>query len=269
MTDVFVSYSREDCDFVRELHTFLTGAGRDVWVDWEDIPAASEWERDINDSIDGAESFVCVVSTHSLVSEYCAVEFRYAQERGKRIVPIACDAADPEAAQAGLRQLNWIWCRADDDREAAFAKLSGALDTDLEWARAHTRLLVRAVDWESGEDSSLLLRGRDLANAEREIAANAGKEPTPTELQQRYVFASRHAATTTPARAARQRARRPRDLRRPRDCRSPPAQQRQRQDARSSVAGTRRASAARPGARPAPQPRARAERGADEGDTTG
>ena len=196
MTDVFVSYSREDCDFVRELHTFLTGAGRDVWVDWEDIPAASEWERDISDSIDGAESFVCVVSTHSLVSEYCAVEFRYAQERGKRIVPIACDAADPEAAQPGLRQLNWIWCRADDDREAAFAKLSGALDTDLEWARAHTRLLVRAVDWESGEDSSLLLRGRDLANAEREIAANAGKEPTPTELQQRYVFASRHAATT-------------------------------------------------------------------------
>ena len=29
----------------------------------EDIPAASEWERDINDSIDGAESFVFVVST--------------------------------------------------------------------------------------------------------------------------------------------------------------------------------------------------------------
>ena len=195
MPGVFVSYSREDGVFVRELYAVLTDAGRDVWVDWEDIPAASEWERDINDSIDGAESFVFVVSTNSLASEYCATEFRHAQERGKRIVPIACDAADPEAAQPGLRQLNWIWCRDGDDRDAAFAKLSSALDTDLEWARAHTRLLVRAVDWETRQDNSLLLRGRDLAQAEQDLAANAANEPTPTELQHRYVLASRRAAS--------------------------------------------------------------------------
>ena len=142
-----------------------------------------------------AESVVFVVSTHSLASEYCAAEFRHAQERGKRIVPIACDGAEPEAAQPGLRQLNWIWCREGDDREAAFAKLSSALDTDLDWARAHTRLLVRAVDWDTRKDSSLLLRGRDLAQAEGDLAANAAKEPTPTELQQRYVLASRRAAS--------------------------------------------------------------------------
>ena len=195
MTDVFVSYSRADGAFVRELHAFLGASGRNVWVDWEDIPAASEWERDIYDNIDGAESFVFVVSTSSLASEYCTTEFRHAQERGKRIVPIACDAADPEAAPLGLRQLNWIWCREGDDRDAAFAKLSSALDTDLEWARAHTRLLVRAVDWDTRQDSSLLLRGRDLKLAEQDLAANAAKEPVPTELQQRYVLASRRAAS--------------------------------------------------------------------------
>ncbi len=195
MTDVFVSYSRADSGFVRELHAFLGSSGRNVWVDWEDIPAASEWERDIYDNIDGAESFVFVVSTSSLASEYCTTEFRHAQERGKRIVPIACDAADPGAAPLGLRQLNWIWCREGDDRDAAFAKLSSALDTDLEWARAHTRLLVRAVDWDTRQDSSLLLRGRDLKLAEQDLAANAAKEPVPTELQQRYVLASRRAAS--------------------------------------------------------------------------
>ena len=195
MTDVFVSYSRADGAFVRELHAFLGSSGRNVWVDWEDIPAASEWERDIYDNIDGAESFVFVVSTSSLASEYCTTEFRHAQERGKRIVPIACDAADPAAAPLGLRQLNWIWCREGDDRDAAFAKLSSALDTDLEWARAHTRLLVRAVDWDTRQDSSLLLRGRDLKLAEQDLAANAAKEPVPTELQQRYVLASRRAAS--------------------------------------------------------------------------
>ncbi len=195
MADVFISYSRQDGEFVRGLHEFLQGAGRDVWVDWEDIPAASAWAQDIDDSIDAAESVVFVVSTHSLASEYCTAEFRHAQERGKRIVPIACDAADPEAAQPGLRQLNWIWCRVGDDRDAAFAKLAGALDTDLEWARTHTRLLVRAVDWEARGDSSLLLRGRDLKQAEEVLAANAAKEPKPTELQQRYVHASRSGAS--------------------------------------------------------------------------
>ncbi|HEY3181908.1 MAG TPA: TIR domain-containing protein [Gaiellaceae bacterium] len=195
MADVFISYSRRDADFVRWLHESLSEAGRDVWVDWEDIPAASEWEQDIHDSIDAAESFVFVVTGNSLASEYCGAELRHAEGQGKRIVPIALDSADPAAAPRDLSQLNWIWCRSGDDRDVALARLSSALDTDLAWARAHTRLLVRAVEWEKRQDASLLLRGRDLAEAEQVLAANAGKEPTPTELQQRYLHESRRAAS--------------------------------------------------------------------------
>lgn len=194
MADVFISYSRRDADVVRWLHASLTEAGRDVWVDWEDIPPASEWEQDIHDSIDAAESFVVVLSSNSLASEYCGAELRHAEGQGKRIIPIALDSADPAAAPQGLRQLNWIWCR-DDERDAAVERLSSALDTDLAWARAHTRLLVRAVEWEKRQDASLLLRGRDLAEAEQELAANTGKEPTPTALQQQYLHESRRAAS--------------------------------------------------------------------------
>ena len=194
MTDVFISYSRRDGEFVRDLYGFLSEAGRDVWVDWEDIPPASQWEQDIYDSIDAADSLVFVVSASSLASEYCLAELGHAQGRGKRIVPLACDGAEPDAAPEGLRQLNWIWLRGTDDRDEAFAKLASALDTDLEWSRAHTRLLVRAVEWEARNDSSLLLRGRDLKAVEQVLTANAGKEPVPTELQQRYVHASRRGA---------------------------------------------------------------------------
>jgi len=194
VADVFISYSRRDGEFVRELHAFLTEGGRDVWVDWEDIPPASQWAQDIEESIDGADSVVFVVSSSSLASEYCLAELRRALEGGKRIVPLACDGADPGAAPEGLRQLNWIWCREGDDRDEAFAKLTRALDTDLEWAKVHTRLLVRAVEWEARQDGSLLLRGRDLEQAAQQLAVNVGKEPVPTELQQRYVLASRRAA---------------------------------------------------------------------------
>lgn len=196
MADVFISYSRVDSVFVHALDEYLKSQERDVWVDWEDIAPASEWQQDIYDNIDAAESFVFVVSTRSLASEYCGKEFERAQKGGKRIVPIACDAADPAAAHPALGQLNWIWCRDSDDRDAAYEKLTNALDTDLAWAKAHTRLLVRAVEWETrGEDGSLLLRGRDLTEGEQQLAANAAKQPTPTELQQRYVHASRRGAS--------------------------------------------------------------------------
>ena len=188
-----MSYSRKDTAFVRELHDFLTGSGKDVWVDWDDIPPGSHWEQDIDDSIDGADSFVFVVSQHSLASEYCVGEFRHAGERGKRIVPIAPVDVDPGLAPDALRQLNWIWCRETDDRPEAFTKLLPALDTDLDWARAHTRLVVRAVEWDKRRDGSLLLRGRDLEDAMQQLAAAGGKEPTPTELQKEYVLASRRA----------------------------------------------------------------------------
>src|ERR1041385_4951551 len=108
MASTFVSYSRRRVGLVRELHKFLTGEGREVWVDWEDIPPASEWERDIYESIDGAESFVFVASPAALASEYCGRELRHAGERGKRIVPLAIDGAAPDEAPSALRELNWI-----------------------------------------------------------------------------------------------------------------------------------------------------------------
>jgi TIR domain len=99
VADVFVSYSRRDIELVRELHTFLTRAGREVWVDWEDIPPASRWEQDIQESLDSADSVIFVVSAASLASKYCGLELERAQKGGKRVIPLAIDNADPDAAR--------------------------------------------------------------------------------------------------------------------------------------------------------------------------
>jgi len=47
MTDVFISYSRKDSDFMRRLHEALTKHQRDIWVDWEDIPLSADWWKEI------------------------------------------------------------------------------------------------------------------------------------------------------------------------------------------------------------------------------
>jgi WD40 repeat protein len=66
------------------------------------------------------------------------------------------------------------------------------LDTDLDHVRAHTRLLVRASEWDGrSQPRSLLLRGEDLKQAEALLVAAQGKEPAPTPVQARYVQASR------------------------------------------------------------------------------
>jgi len=68
MADVFISYAREDKDFVRCLDRALTEDGRDVWVDWEDIAPSAEWMEEIRTAIEGADAFVFVLSSDSLAS---------------------------------------------------------------------------------------------------------------------------------------------------------------------------------------------------------
>src|SRR5690606_20921764 len=92
---------------------------------------------------------------------------------------------------------NWLYFRESDDFDKAFADLIEVLNVDLDYVRGHTRLLVRAREWESRDrNASYLLRGDDLNNAERWLAASGSKEPKPIELQTEYILASRRAASS-------------------------------------------------------------------------
>jgi WD40 repeat protein len=193
--DVFLSYSRRDAGFASELHAFLTERGKDVWIDAEDIPASSPWREDIAAGIDAADNVVFIVSPESVSSDECAHELEYAEAHGKRIVPIVCRETDPHAAPHAVAELNWIFARDGDDRDAARETLVRAIETDLAWLRAHTRLLVRAVEWDSKQrDGSLVLRGSDLHTAEQLLAEHTDADPAPTALQREYVLMSRRAS---------------------------------------------------------------------------
>ncbi len=196
MHDVFISYSRRDEEFVRRLHAALTALDKDVWVDWEDIPPTAEWPTEIDEGIEESDNFVFVISPDSLVSDVCARELGHAIEHRKRLVPIVFRDPDGAVVPEALASRNWTFFRSQDDFDTAFDTLVAALDTDLEWVSAHTRLLGRALEWEGkGRDSSFLLRGADLEDAERRLATRpTDREPRPTELQLEYVFAGRRAA---------------------------------------------------------------------------
>ena len=195
MDKPFISYAREDADFVRRLQEALEERGRGAWVDWKEIPPVDKWLAKIRASIDEADAFVFVISPDSAVSEVCGQELDHAIERHKRLIPLVYREAEASAIRRELSELNFIFAREGDSFELACDRLISALDTDLAWVRSHTRLLVRAVEWDrEGRDASFTLRGRDLAFFEEWLAKSPGKKPKPTALQPN-LLASRRTVT--------------------------------------------------------------------------
>lgn len=195
VADIFVSYSRKDQAFARRLTQALLARGREAWVDWEGIPPSAAWLQEIRHAIDAAPTLVFVVSPDSAASEVCALEVAHAVAQNKRLVPVVCVDTSPRALPDAVARLNWIFLRENDDFEAGLAMLQVALDTDLDAARTHARLLVRAREWEGRErDASLLLRGSDLRSAEQWLLQAAAKGATPTSMHAEFLVASRKVA---------------------------------------------------------------------------
>ena len=196
--EVFISYSRKNRDFVHRLDDALKSRGREAWVDWEDIRPTEEFMQAIYAAIEGADTFVFVLTPDSVASVPCGHEIAHAAVNNKRMVPIVAQDVNADTVPEALAKLEWIfYCRAGDDFEKATDKLISALDTDLKRVHAHTRLLMRAIEWNAnGKNNSFVLRGDDLRSAEQWLAqASTKKEPKPTALQAEYIIASRKAAT--------------------------------------------------------------------------
>ena len=196
MADIFISYAREDRDFVHRLDESLKSRGRETWVDWEGIRPTEEFMQAIYGAIEGADTFVFVLTPDSVASVVCGREIEHAAAHHKRMVPIVAQDVNAETVPEPLGKLNWIFSREGDDFEKATDTLISALETDLNWVHAHTRLLTRAIEWNAnGRNNSFVLRGDDLRSAERWLAeAAAQKDRQPTALQTEYIIASRKAA---------------------------------------------------------------------------
>jgi WD40 repeat protein len=198
VAQVFISYSRRDKEFVQKLAASLKAEKREVWLDEDNIEVTAEWLKEIFSNIEAADNFLFVISPDSIASPYARKEIDHAVINGKRMVPIyyrAVPDADIPEAVARFQRIDFT---GPTDFDSNFAKLTNALDTDLDWKQTHTRLLTRAREWErNGTDGSFLLRGKDLSEAEQWIVRSAEKEPKPTALHAQYILASRQAATKT------------------------------------------------------------------------
>jgi hypothetical protein len=189
MYDIFVSYSRKDKAFVQKLVRALEKSGRNIWVDFDDIPFGADWWSEVCGGIEASQTVVFVISPDSIKSEVCGLEIKHVLDNKKRLVPILHREIPAKEVPYELSHLNWIMFDHEVGFDNSVVTLLDTVDTDLDKARQHTRLLVRTSEWQRMHYSpSLLLRGdelsemepmldrSDLTDAQREFLVRSQKE---------------------------------------------------------------------------------------------
>ncbi|GIE99956.1 toll/interleukin-1 receptor domain-containing protein [Paractinoplanes rishiriensis] len=193
---IFLSYARADRDAVLKVHAALAARGRDIWVDWTGIPPTADWMDEIVRAVERCDAMLFALSPHSLRSTVCRQELDHALAAGKRVLPVLLADVDDESIPDALRPINWVMCRTGEEREAAVDAVIRAVDLDLDWVQLHTRLLVRAREWQSADhDPGYLIAGTDLRRARAAVLSAAARTPPLLPLHHQFVNAAeRHAA---------------------------------------------------------------------------
>lgn len=94
MAHVFISYSREDHDFVENLCNRLRGIDIDPWADTDRIDAGTEWRREVDEGLLGAKAVVVVLSPESTHSNYVTYEWAFAIGADIPVIPILLRPTD-------------------------------------------------------------------------------------------------------------------------------------------------------------------------------
>jgi len=189
--NVFISYARKDQSLVNILINELKTQHRESWVDWKDIPKSVDWQREIWEGIEKADSFIFIASHDSIKSTICLAELNYALNLNKRIIPIIVKGIEIEQLPNEIRIINSFRINEDTSLESIVPELIDTIDKDFEWIREHTKLTVKASEWlRSNKHRSFLIRGKNLKYTEEWIIKKEVSEPKPSNLILEFIQCS-------------------------------------------------------------------------------
>ncbi|MEM1135208.1 MAG: TIR domain-containing protein [Bacteroidota bacterium] len=209
--DVFISYGRRHSKaFATKLHDTLVKEHYAVWFDQNDIPLGVDFQEQINEGIARAHNFVFIISPHSIRSEFCLKEIEMAVKLNKRIIPLLHVEPTEELdnIHPAIAKINWIYIREEadenkelyewkqvDDFDVSFQGLLQSIGNHASYVEMHTRLLVKALNWEKNQKAGkYLLVGKDRQDAEKWLSHEflKGQPPCiPTDLHCEYICESK------------------------------------------------------------------------------
>lgn len=136
MNKIFISYSRFDLEVVdRIVKTIEQNTGANCWVDLTGIESGSLFEDKIIQAIDNADVLLFMMSDQSLKSPWAKREVFYAEEKGKRVIPVSLDGKSLRGwAQFHFGNVNFIDASSKEQMEKLLSDLrswtDGSIGTD-------------------------------------------------------------------------------------------------------------------------------------------
>ena len=195
--NAFISYAREDTEFVLRLCDGLRARGVEPVGDWL-LTSGEKYEERLRELNLMSQAFVFVISPDSVTSAACREELSLAVENRKHVLPVSRrDHGDDNLLDSALRAPQWTFLREGNDFEAGVENLIKAINTDFDLMETHGELLLSAKEWEeNGRNKSYLLRKDGLKAAEVWLArtsAQPAKLPQPTPLVTEFILAAQRA----------------------------------------------------------------------------
>ncbi len=147
---IFISYSKQDIDFVRYLRALLENEGFAVWLDEMRLTPSARWWKDIEKSIDTCAAFVVVMTPDAYESDWVEREILRAENRKKPIYPVLA-AGDAWSRLANIQY--------EDLRSGLHAQLSDHFIGSLQRTIGKTKPI--AIDF-TIEEADILQFGADV-----------------------------------------------------------------------------------------------------------
>lgn len=189
-SEVFISYAIADQELGMRIHKALENAGQSVWIDQEDIRYAENWKDAVLPAMEQATAILFITSKASLSSKNCIEELEYAEELGKRIIPIIAERVEtvPDILRERVRRD----FRDPENFDSELLKLLQDITSDPKYVQLHTTLAFRAARWRDNK-TGLLDSGEIKKAAEwaEWAETHPGLEPRPTEFITEFITTSK------------------------------------------------------------------------------
>ncbi len=88
MSHIFISYSKQDIEFVRYLRTLLAAQGYTVWMDEVRLTPGTDWWDAIETNVVNCAAFLVVMSPNSRESRWVRRELLLAETHNKPVIPV-------------------------------------------------------------------------------------------------------------------------------------------------------------------------------------
>jgi RNA-directed DNA polymerase len=102
---IFISYSRQDEEFVRKLGRTLQEVGANIWLDTSSIRVGDDWDNAVQKGLEESEVMLLIATPTSMKSQNVTDEWAFFKDKGKLIVVVMLKHCE---LHFRLKRIQWI-----------------------------------------------------------------------------------------------------------------------------------------------------------------